>query len=103
MINWTRCTDAMPDTVGEYLVCYEILGHQHISIAYINDDVFEVFDIQGDHYELQEPTHWSELNKPLGVVTCTNNIQWEIYSSYKSPLENVYFLTNHDKYLKSFC
>ena len=78
MINWTRCKDAMPDTVGEYLVCYEILGHQHISIAYISDDVFEVLDIQGDHYEIQEPTHWSDLNKPLGVVTCTNNIHWEM-------------------------
>lgn len=65
MINWTSVKDAMPATVGEYLVCYEIIGDQHISIAYISDDIFEVFDIQGDHYEIQEPTHWCELNLPV--------------------------------------
>lgn len=78
MITWNRCADIMPNTVGEYLVVFESFGYQNIEIAYIEDDVFMVLGSNDEYCEVQEPTHWSELNKPLGVVTCTNNIHWEM-------------------------
>lgn len=78
MITWNRCEDFMPDTVGEYLVVWNNFGYQNIEIAYIEDDVFMVLGSNDEYCAVANPTHWSELNKPLGVVTCTNNIHWEM-------------------------
>lgn len=75
MIIWNSCKDVMPDTVGEYLISYDYLGRQYLDIAYIEDDVFVIDDKEE---QPENVTHWSELNKPLGVVTCTNNIHWEM-------------------------
>lgn len=60
MISWNRCEDVMPDTVGEYLIYYNEVGHQYIDIAYISDDVFII-----DNEPVRCPTHWAELNKPV--------------------------------------
>lgn len=65
MINWISCEDKMPDTVGDYLVVWNCFGYQNIEIAYITDDVFMVLGSDNEYYPVHEPTHWSELNKPM--------------------------------------
>lgn len=62
MINWNRCEDIMPDTVGEYLITYEYHGRQYLDIAYIEDDVFVLDDKEE---QPENVTHWSPLNKPM--------------------------------------
>lgn len=64
MINWNRCEDKMPDTVGDYLICYELFGYQYVDIAYIEDDVFMIPCNDGETCPVEYPTHWTELNKP---------------------------------------
>lgn len=66
MIDWISCADRMPDTVGEYLVVWNNFGYQNIEIAYIEDDVFMVLGSDNEYCGVQCPTHWSELNKPIG-------------------------------------
>lgn len=63
MINWISCADKMPDTVGDYLICYERFGYQLIGIAYIEDDEF-VSSEDGGAVCVFNATHWSDLNKP---------------------------------------
>lgn len=64
MINWTSVKDVMPDTVGDYLICYELFGYQCIEIAYITDDKFIIATNEGEAVEVEHPTHWVALNKP---------------------------------------
>lgn len=63
MINWISCADKMPDTVAEYLICYESFGNQHVGIAYIKDDEFISSGDDGS-VSVFNATHWTELNKP---------------------------------------
>lgn len=66
MIDWISCADIMPNTVGEYLVAFDSFGYTNIEIAYIEDDVFMVLASDDEYCGVQWPTHWSELNKPIG-------------------------------------
>lgn len=68
MITWNRCEDVMPDTVGDYLICYELFDYQFIEIAYITDDKFTTVTKEGEPVPVENPTHWSKLNKPTKGV-----------------------------------
>lgn len=63
MIIWSSCEEEMPGSVGEYLICYEVFGYQHIDIGYIEDEEFMI-KIGDDYCEVVGATHWAELNKP---------------------------------------
>lgn len=70
MIDWISVKDQMPDTVGSYLISFLChTGKESIDIAYIEDDVFKVWDERyGEDIEIHDVTHWAHITYPSQTV-----------------------------------
>lgn len=70
MITWIDVNDKMPETVGNYLICYpHHCGGETVEVAYIDDNVFKVWDDRyGEDFEVHDVTHWTHITYPSQTV-----------------------------------